>query len=254
MTIPEDWWKDFFSGLTVEMWRAVSTPEDNRTETAWIEKQLQVSPPAKLLDVPCGDGRLALELAARGFEMTGVDLSREFLAAARKTAEERALAAKFEQRDMRDLDWKAEYDGAFTFGNSFGYLGDQGDGEFLAAVGRALKPGARFVMDTKCAEMVFPRFNAATQRYQFGGITTEMQDRYDPARGRVDTNYTFSREGESESKWASERLYTFRELRIMLESAGFTQVEGFGSLALEPLLIGSPRLYVIAKRAAGVTP
>ena len=254
MAIPEDWWKDFFSGLTVEMWRAVSTPEDNRTEAAWIEKQLQVSPPAKLLDVPCGDGRLALELAARGFEMTGVDLSREFLAAARKTAEERGLGARFEQRDMRDLAWKAAFDGAFTFGNSFGYLGDQGDGEFLAAVGRALKPGARFVMDTKCAEMVFPTFNAATQRYQFGGITTEMQDRYDPARGRVDTKYTFSREGEAETKWASERLYTFRELRIMLESAGFAQVQGFGSLALEPLRIGSPRLYVTATRSSGRTP
>ena len=97
MAIPDNWWKDFFSGLTVEMWRAVSTPEDNRTEAAWIEKQLQVSPPAKLLDVPCGDGRLALELAARGYEMAGVDLSREFLAAARKTADERGLGAKFEQ-------------------------------------------------------------------------------------------------------------------------------------------------------------
>ncbi len=109
-------------------------------------------------------------------------------------------------------------------------------------------------MDTKCAEMVFPRFNAATQHYQFGGMTTEMQDRYDPVRGRVDTKYTFSREGETETKWASERLYTFRELGIMLESAGFTEVEGFGSLALEPLRIGSPRLYVTATRSSGRIP
>jgi cyclopropane fatty-acyl-phospholipid synthase-like methyltransferase len=248
MSVPDNWWKDFFSGLVVEMWRAVQTSEQNSSEAAWIEKQFGVSPPAKLLDVPCGDGRLSLELAARGFQVTGVDLSRDFLAAAHQAAAQRALQARFEERDMRDLPWREEFDGAFTFGNSFGYLGDQGDGEFLAAVGRALKPGARLVMDTKCAEMVFPNFIRAKQHYEFGDISTDMHDHYDPVHARVDTEYIFSRGEKRETKWATERIYTFCEIRTSLESSGFEDVKGYGSMALEPLEIGSKRLFVAATR------
>src|SRR5438552_1278008 len=248
MSVPEYWWKDFFSGLVVEMWRAVPSSEDNRAEAAWIEKQLQVSPPAKVLDVPCGDGRLSLELAGRGYQMTGVDLSADFLAAAQNSAKARGLSARFEQREMRDLPWGEEFDGAFTFGNSFGYLDDEGDRDFLVAISRALKPGARYVMDTKCAETVFPNIIATKQHYEFGGITTDMQDHYDPLRARMDTEYTFSRGEKRETKWARERIYTFREVRKMLESAGFEDVKGFGSMELAPLEIGSKRLFIVATR------
>ena len=49
---------------------------------------------------------------------------------------------------MRDLPWRARFDGAFCLGNSFGYLDDEGNAAFLRAVAAALKPGARFVLET----------------------------------------------------------------------------------------------------------
>ena len=75
----EDWWKDFFSGSIVEFWRRVMPPETTRAETEFLMRTLQVQPSARLLDVPCGDGRLSLELARRGYRMTGVDISPDFL-------------------------------------------------------------------------------------------------------------------------------------------------------------------------------
>ena len=60
---------------------------------------------------------------------------------------------------MRELPWRAEFDGAFCGGSSFGYLGDDGDRDFLEAAARALKPGARFVIDAvKAAEALLPQF------------------------------------------------------------------------------------------------
>ena len=44
-------------------------------EADFIEKHLQVSHGAKLLDVPCGNGRLAIELARRGYQLTGIDIA-----------------------------------------------------------------------------------------------------------------------------------------------------------------------------------
>ena len=49
---------------------------------------------------------------------------------------------------MRDLPWRARFDGAFCVGNSFGYLDDERNVAFVRAVASALKPGARFVLET----------------------------------------------------------------------------------------------------------
>src|SRR5437868_3960234 len=139
-----DWWRTFFSGLPVEMWLRVPTEEQTRAEVDFIEKVLRLGPGAKVLDVPCGGGRHSLELAARGHRVTGVDLSDDFLQAARAGAAARSLPVAWEQREMTDLPWREEFDGAFCFGNSFGYLEDEANARFLAAVARALKPGGRF--------------------------------------------------------------------------------------------------------------
>ena len=60
---------------------------------------------------------------------------------------------------MRDLPWTAEFDGAFCFGNSFGYLDDEANADFLKAVSQTLKPGCRFIVDAPAvAECILPNF------------------------------------------------------------------------------------------------
>src|SRR5262249_28116993 len=66
-TASQPWYEDFFHGVALDLWRAVVTPAQTRDEADFIHQQLQVPPPARLLDVPCGGGRLSLELAERGF-------------------------------------------------------------------------------------------------------------------------------------------------------------------------------------------
>ena len=146
MDVQSNWWKTFFSGVAVELWLQAMSPEQTRQEAAALATRLDLPAGAELLDVPCGAGRLALELAARGYRVTGVDLSLESLDHAR--AADRDNRVLWEHREMRDLPWPERYDGAFCCGNSFGYLDDEGDREFLRAVASALKPGARFVLET----------------------------------------------------------------------------------------------------------
>src|SRR6516165_8449600 len=121
MNAPNEWWRTFFSGTSVEMWLQAIPEEQTKQEVDFIERKLKVSPPARLLDVPCGGGRHALALAARGYAITGVDISPDFLNAARTGAAKRLVQVAWEQRDMRDLPWVEEFDGASCFGNSFGY-------------------------------------------------------------------------------------------------------------------------------------
>ncbi len=248
MNVSNDWWQDFFSGIFVEFWLKVVTEEQTKSEVEFIQKMVGVSAPAQLLDVPCGGGRHSLALAAAGLRMTGVDISSDFLTAARAGAGQRQLSVAWEQRDMRDLPWPQQFDGAFCFGNSFGYYDDTGNAAFLKAVSRVLKPGAKFLMDCVVAEIVLPNFQDRNW-FQAGDIKFLRNARYDPERSRIDTEYTIIRDGRTETRVASHRIYTYRELSQLLKEAGFTDLTAFGSLAQEPFGLSSKRCLLMAARS-----
>lgn len=246
--IPTDWWKNFFSGVVVEMWLAFPTDEMIRAEADFLVKTLRLSPGAKVLDVPCGGGRHSLELAARGCHMTGVDVSPDFLKAARAQAAEKQRSVVWEQREMRDLPWRGAFDAAFCYGNSFGYLDDEGNAQFLHAVARALKPKARFVLDMGAvAEALLPSYQER-RWYPIGDILFLVQNHHDLVHSRIDTEYIFVRDGKVEKRMGSQRIYTYGELSRLFEAAGFTELEGYGSLDQEPFRLGSQRLLLAAMR------
>ena len=146
MEVPKDWWKDFFSGLAVEMWRAVINEEQTKREVDFLEKVLAVRPGAAVLDVPCGGGRLSLELASRGYRVTGVEFSDAFIQEARAASAACGLNIAWSQRDMRELPWQETFDGAFCFGNSFGYCSEAENSNFLAQGAKVLQPVGRSVL------------------------------------------------------------------------------------------------------------
>ena len=135
MVAATDWWQTFFSGLTVEWWLRATTPEQTRQEADFIVESLDVTAPAKLLDVPCGGGRHCMALAERGYDMTGVDISTDFLAAARVSRGARHDQGRTGSNGRCAISpGRAEFDGAYSFGNSFGYLDDAGNADFLKSV------------------------------------------------------------------------------------------------------------------------
>jgi SAM-dependent methyltransferase len=245
----EDWWKDFFSGSIVDFWRRVMPRETTRAEAEFLMRALQAEPRARLLDVPCGDGRLSLELARRGYRMTGVDISPDFLAAGREDSRREGLEVEWRLSEMRELPWESWFDGAFCAGSSFGFLGDEGDAAFLSSVARTLKPSARYVIDAvKAAEVVLAQFRPSHEM-EVGDIHFAAENSYDPASGWMDSRYTITRRGlESETRQAAHRIYTYREVVRMLEAAGLDDIRGLGSLEGEPFRLGSARLILIATK------
>jgi SAM-dependent methyltransferase len=247
--VASDWWRDFFSGLFVELWLRVPTAEQTRQEADFIESSLQLPPAGRVLDVPCGGGRHAVELAGRGYHITGVDISPEFLSAARRLSAERQVAVDWQQREMTDLPWPDTFDGVYCFGNSFGYLTDEGNTAFLSAVARTLKSGRRFILDTGITwESLFKSFQEQHDM-PFGDMLFQSRRRYDPAQARIETEYTLTRGDVTETKSALHRVYGYRELCGLLTAVGFGEIEGYGSFERESFKLGSPRLLLVARRA-----
>jgi SAM-dependent methyltransferase len=248
METSSDWWRTFFSGLFVETWLMSTTPAQTGQEVDFIREALDVGASAKLLDVPCGGGRHSVALAGLGYDMTAVDLSTEFLAAARAQFVGKPGKIEFEQREMRDLPWPEKFDGAFSMGNSFGYLDDLGNAAFLKSVASVLKSGARFVLDTGYVmEHLLPVLQERAW-YPAGDILMLAQRRYEPAGSRLHVEYTLIRGAETEKRSMSARIYSYRELVALLAAAGFTEVQGYGSLAREPFRLGSSRVLMVASK------
>jgi SAM-dependent methyltransferase len=262
VTIPSNWYEDFFHGVTLDLWRKAIPPEQTKAEADFLEQALNCEKGSHLLDVPCGNGRLSFELGQRGYCVTGVDISEEFIQEARVSATtlvnppanaggtDFMTQINFILGDMRRIEGQAIYDGAYCFGNSFGFLEFADMERFLSGVARALKPGARFVIETAmAAESLIPKFEVETS-HQIGDIHMIIKERYVANEGCVDSEYIFDRNGTTETRTARHWIYTAAEIQRMLGRAGFKVLEVLGSLKAQPFALGSDELFVIAKRVS----
>lgn len=240
-----DWWKEFFSGPVVDFVLNARDEAETHFEANFVQEALSLPEGAEVLDVPCGGGRLSLELATRGYRVTGVDLSLPLLKDARRRAGIRGLHINWHHGDMRELPWRGQFDAALCFWSSFGYFDEQGNVDFLKAVSRALKPGARFLLDTPLMETRLPEMESQQRIWWPVGDLLALEDRsFDHVNSRVESEWTFVRDGLLEKKLLSLRLYTYRELCGLLERAGFGEHQAYGTLAWEPFELGSTWLYL----------
>lgn len=239
-----NWYQTFFEGLALDMWRFAMTPEMTAAETGFLVERLQLRPGASVLDVPCGNGRHSIELARRGFCPTGVDLSAGFIAEARAGG----LAVEWVHGDMRELPWQERFDGAFCWGNSFGYFDYEQCNVFLAAIRRVLKPGARFVLQLGAVtESLLPTWKPE-KRFEIGAILFESSAVYDAVESRMDITYTFTRGERKEVKSIHQWVHGVAELRRMMRSAGLEPEGAFADTAGTAYQLGSMPLILVARR------
>jgi 2-polyprenyl-3-methyl-5-hydroxy-6-metoxy-1,4-benzoquinol methylase len=217
--VQTNWWENFFEGVAVSMWLQAVPAEHTQGEADRLARLLAAPAGAEILDVPCGAGRLALPLAERGYRLTAVDWSSEFLGHAR--SRDALNRVTWEQRDMRKLPWTERFDGVFCMGNSFGYLDDEGNAAFLRSVRHALKPGGRFVLETPMLLENVMNHLQPRPWWKAGDVYLLVENQYDPATARLNIEYTFVSNGRVEVRRGSHRAYSYRELVELLTASGF---------------------------------
>ncbi len=252
MAVESDWWRSFFLGewgrLQSEGMAAGRTAE----EVDFLVDALALTPGDRVLDVPCGTGRIAIELGRRGFPAIGVDFNPEAIATGRRASGAADVPVELREGDMRELPWDGEFDAAVCFFGSFGYFEDEENRRFAAAVARALKPGGRWLIDTHVMESLMPVFQnrdwmPASDEPGAARILSER--RFDLETRRIETTWTFVDGGRTgASSESSIRLYAYGELCELLRSVGFTRFEGLETLTGKPFDLGSRRLSLVAHR------
>ena len=236
--------KTFFAMLRLRCGAAPLHSNKHATEVNFLEKRIEGGTTGKFLDVPCGNGRHAVELAKRGHVVTAVDSSEESIAEART----KSSRVEWLLGDMCELPWFAEFDVAYCFGNSFGYLDRDGVRRFLRAIARALKPGGRFVIETgMAAESILPGL-VKNRWFRLEDIFMLSENQYDPKQGRLDIQYTFIRGGEVSVRPSSSFTFTVAEICRLHEEADLEIIEMLGSINGEAYQLGSPRLILTSQR------
>lgn len=143
---PRQWFESFFDADYVALLRDTNPPGKTRREVDFLVRSLRLPAGAKILDVPCGYGRHAVELARRGYRVVGIDLSRAMIAEARKRWRKRKNL-RFVLNDMRRLKASGEFDAVVNMYTSFGYFSPRENVAVLRRLTRALRPGGLLLID-----------------------------------------------------------------------------------------------------------
>lgn len=242
-----DWYGNFFDGLAVDFWvTAVPSPGD---DLGFLESVFGAPAGQRILDLACGAGRHAIPLADRGYRVTGVDISDEFLARGKALAEASGADVEWHRGDIADLPWSEEFDGALCFGNTFGFFDPQTMLRVLASAARSLKRGGALVVETgMVAESLLPGMQDR-RWFQVGDILFLSEASYDALDSRLDVHYTFIRGDARESKTAHNWVYTTRELRALFEQCGLRTERTCSTPKGDAFRLASPRLLLVARKA-----
>ncbi len=245
-----EWWRDVFDRPTFFELYERSDTELAVTQTDQVVELLDLRAPARILDVPCGYGRHSIELARRGHQVTGIDISGVQIARARQKAAVAGVRAQFVVGDARALPVGGPFDAAINMFLSFGYFAtDEENQAMLQGMAGGLRRGGRLLIDFWNREHEIRLFQPTIVEERDDNIKEVEEWSFDPLAGRLNwTNTVIFPDGRREAWNHSIRAFTAAEVRKMLEATGMTVVAIYGGLGGEPFTMDSEAAIFVAER------
>ena len=250
-----EWWKTFFDQDYLKIWRQVFTEEANAKQAAEIWSMLDLSPGCRLLDAPCGWGRLSRPLALLGATVLGVDQSETLLAEAEaQRGELGPERLRYLRHDLRNPLLESGFDVACNIFTSFGYGTEEEDIAMFQTLRGAVRPGGRVVVETNHRDLMcafIARGSKASRRMPDGTLFVDESD-FDAISGIAYLNWYWSGPDGCGEKHAEWRCYTPTQIVGMLERTGLRFAGAYQGLSKTAYKAAGPecggRLGVVAVR------
>ncbi len=228
--------------------------EQQWAQAAGIAKSIQnlanLKKENSVLDICCGPGRISVELALLGLNVTGVDITQPFLDAATETAQDEGVFINFINKDMRSFSSAKKFDAAVNIYNSFGYCNKiSEDIKILKNVFKALKKGGAFVLECISREIAVKYFTEG-EWFERAGMTVLTEFKVQGAwEGLVSKWILIDKNGKRTEHEFVQRLYSAAELRdILLKECGFSSAQVFGGFSGEPYNQNAKTMVIVAKK------
>lgn len=202
-------------------------------ECDFIEREIGHDKAVRILDIGCGTGRHSIELAKRGYEIVGIDLSESLLNRAKEKASEKNVQIDFRKHDARKLNFEREFDlvimlceGGFSLMET-----DEMNFQILRNASNALLPNGKFIFTTLNA--LFPLFHSVKDFYdshtEEGKAKSESLS-FDLMTFREHNTLSVEDDlGNKKELQCSERYYTPSEITWLLKNLNFKTVDIYGA-------------------------
>ncbi len=244
-----DWWSSYFDDQYLREYEPLFTLERDRQEVARLIEVLGLHAGARVLDVPCGQGRHAHLLAEAGFRVDGLDLSKDLLARARKRGVGPSL--HYRRGDMRRMpqDWTNRFDAVLNLFTSFGFFADPADDRrVLAGFARVLRVGGTLVWHGGSRDGVMARFLPRDWWETSDGTMHAQERHFDSLSGILTVQSRWNGAVSAGSREHRIRLYTATRLAELCADVGLIVEEAYDGWNDRPLSRRSSEMLLIARK------
>lgn len=210
----------------------------------YVKKLAGLKEGQTVLDAGCGLGRISVELALLGLDVTGVDIIQTELEAAKESAEDEGLDINFVNADLRTLNTNKKYDCVVNLYTSFGYCDTiEEDMLILENMARAVKPDGTFIMECTSRETAIMYWTPG-EIFERAGYKVQTEFKVTGAWEGLSSRWMLFPPDTPDTKLKStkplvdhtfiQRLYPATFLRDKLKDFGFKKVNVYGDFDLSP--------------------
>ncbi len=224
--------------------RWANTPD----EIDKIISLLKIEQGVHILDLCCGVGRHSLELARRGFQVTGVDRTQNYLEQASAQAGKEGLEIEFIRSDMRTFLRPDTFNVVINLYTSFGYFEDpEEDRQVALNIYHSLKSGGVFIIETHGKETL-ARIFQENNWHEENGILVLQEHTVKNNWSWMDNRWIIIKDDKYTEFKVTHRLYAATEMVSLLTGCGFNNINIYGNLAGSPYDHKASRLIAVARK------
>lgn len=204
---------------------------------------------SSVLDAGCGPGRISVELALRGLDVTGVDLIQSELDAAQETAADEKVDITWIRDDLRTFKSEKKFDCAVNLYTSFGYCDTiEEDIQILRHISDVVKDGGFFIMECTSRETAV-RYWTDGEWFERAGMTVLTQFEVVGAWEGLRSKWILlGKDGGRIEHEFVQRLYSAVELKRLILASGFSSAEIYGGFNFEPYNQNAKTMVIVARK------
>lgn len=240
----EDFWKNYSPIMFDSVrWQEAPGIASSIYDIANLSKKSTV------LDAGCGLGRISVELATLGINVTGVDLIKCELDAARESARNEGVQMELIQADLRTFSSDKKFDCAINIFTSFGYCDTiEEDKLIFQNIAACIKDRGFFIIEGTSREIAVQYFTEG-EWFERAGMTVLTKFEVVGAWEGLRSKWTLlDSDGKRTEHEYVQRLYSAVELKKILQEIGFVSVEIYGDFNLSPYDQNAQTMVIVAQK------
>ena len=223
------------------------------TVAQYVRDIAKLAPGSKVLDAGCGLGRISVELAALGLDVTGVDIIQSELDAARDSAQAEGVPLTLINHDLRTFHAPNQFDCAINLFTSFGYCDTiEEDMQILHNIADSVKSGGSFIMECTSRETAILYWTPGEEFERAGFKVVTHFDVVGAWEGLRSQWMLYPLDDSNKQAVIDhvfiQRLYPASFLRDKLLDFGFSKAEVYGDYDLSPYNEHARTMIIIGKK------